>query len=138
MIVVAFGLFGILNTAGVLDSLVEPLSGYIHSNVVATISALLLGSLGNLSSSTTFAEVFTSNVLNPIYDNASLDRRDLANAMTVGCLILGLWIPWNTNPVAVAASLDVEPSRMVPYLVTPVVYVVVILASAFIKQVQHS
>ncbi len=138
MIVVAFGLFGILNTAGVLDSLVEPLSGCIHSNVAATISALLLGSLGNLSSSTTFAEVFTSNVLNPIYDNASLDRRDLANAMTVGCLILGLWIPWNTNPVAVAASLDVEPLRMVPYLVTPFVYVVVLLAYAFIKQVKHS
>lgn len=134
MIVVAFGLFGILNTAGVLDALVEPLSKHIHTNLAAAVSALLLGTLGNLSSSTTFAEVFTSNVLNPVYDRAGLDRRDLANAMTVGCLILGLWIPWNTNPVAVSASLDVDPLRMVPYLVTPFIYVGVLLIYAVLKQ----
>ena len=134
MIVVAFGLFGILNTAGILDALVEPLSKRIHSSLAATVCALLLGLLGNLSSSTTFAEVFTSNVLNGVYDRAGLNRLDLANAMTVGCLILGLWIPWNTNPVAVAASLDVEPLQMVPYLVTPFVYLGVLLVAALLKQ----
>ncbi|WP_320936652.1 Na+/H+ antiporter NhaC family protein [Enterocloster lavalensis] len=134
MIVVAFGLFGILNTAGVLDALVEPLSKRIHTNVGATICALLLGVLGNLSSSTTFAEVFTSNVLNGVYDKAGLDRLDLANAMTVGCLIFGLWIPWNTNPVAVAASLDVDPLRVAPYLVTPFVYFGVLMVLAVLKQ----
>lgn len=134
MIVVAFGLFGILNTAGILDSLVEPLSKRIHSNLAATVCAILLGLLGNLSSSTTFAEVFTSNVLNGVYDRAGLNRLDLANAMTVGCLILGLWVPWNTNPVAVGASLDVDPLHMIPYMVTPFVYLGVLLVLAIFKQ----
>ena len=134
MIVVAFGLFGILNTAGILDSLVEPLSKRIHSNLAATVCAILLGLLGNLSSSTTFAEVFTSNVLNGVYDRAGLNRLDLANAMTVGCLILGLWVPWNTNPVAVGASLDVDPLHMIPYMVTPFVYLGVLFVLAIFKQ----
>lgn len=38
--------------------------------------------------------------------------------MTVGCLLSGLLIPWNSNPLTVCGFLDVNPAEMVPYMFT--------------------
>lgn len=125
MLITAFGVFGILHTAGVLDSLVEPLAKRIHSRTQAGACAILLSVIAHLSSSTTFAAVFTGNFLGDVYDELKISRFELANALTVGCLMLGLWVPWGANIVAVCASLDVQPMTVVPHLYTVYVYVVV-------------
>ena len=134
MVIMAFGLFGILNTADILNKVVEPLSKRIHSYVGGAICTLIFGLIANLSSSTTFAYLFTSNMLGGVYDELGFDRKELANAVMVGCLPLGLWIPWNTNAATPAASLGIEPGAVAFLLVTPYVYIVVLLISAFIKQ----
>mgnify|MGYP000080226619 CR=1 FL=1 len=134
MVIMAFGLFGILNTAGVLDKVVEPLVHRIHSYVGGAVCTLLFGCIANLSSSTTFAYLFCCNMLGEVYDKVGLDRKELANAVMVGCLPLGLWVPWNTNAATPAASLGIDPGAVAPLLVIPYVYIVVLLVVSFIKQ----
>ncbi len=134
MVIMAFGLFGILNTAGILDKVVEPLSTRINSYVGGAICTLLFGLIANLSSSTTFAYLFCSNMLGGVYDKLGFDRRELANAVMVACLPLGLWIPWNTNAATPAASLGIDPGQVAFLLVTPYVYIIVLLAAAFIRK----
>ena len=134
MVILAFGLFGILNTAGVLDKVVEPLAKRIKTYVGGAVCTLIFGLIANLSSSTTFAYLFTSNMLSGVYDKHGFDRKELANAVMVGSLPLGLWIPWNTNAATPAASLGIEAGAVAPLLVVPYVYIVVLIVSAFIKQ----
>lgn len=138
MVVMAFGLFGILNTAGILDKVVEPLSTRIHTYVGGAICTIIFGLIANLSSSTTFAYLFCSNMLGDTYDNLGFDRKELANAVMVGSLPLGLWIPWNTNAATPAASLGIDPGAVAFLLVTPYVYIVVLLIAAFVKQKKES
>lgn len=134
MVLMAFGLFGILNTAQILNKVVEPFSKRIHTYVGGAVCTLLFGLIANLSSSTTFAYLFCSNMLGEVYDEHGFDRRELANAVMVGCLPLGLWVPWNTNSTTPAASLGIEPSSVAFLLVTPYVYIVVLLVTAYIRQ----
>ena len=134
MVILAFGLFGILNTAGILDKVVEPLAKRIKTYVGGAVCTLIFGLIANLSSSTTFAYLFTSNMLSGVYDKHGFDRKELANAVMVGSLPLGLWIPWNTNAATPAASLGIEAGAVAPLLVVPYVYIVVLIVCAFIKQ----
>lgn len=64
LIIFSFGLFGILNKCNILDVLVEPLTKKIHSRLSGVICVIILGFLANFSSSASFSEVFTGNIMN--------------------------------------------------------------------------
>ncbi len=127
LIIFSFGLFGILNEAKILDTLVEPLSRLIRSRLSGVICVIILGFLANLSSSASFSEVFTGNIMTPVYDKAGLNRLDLARAATVGCLAFSMFIPFVVMPATVTASLGVDPVKMIPYYISMPIYLVVIL-----------
>ena len=127
LIIFSFGLFGILNEAKILDTLVEPLSRMIKSRLSGVICVIILGFLANLSSSASFSEVFTGNIMSPVYDKAGLNKLDLARAATVGCLAFSMFIPFVVMPATVTASLGVDPVKMIPYYISMPIYLVVIL-----------
>lgn len=128
LFVFAFGLFGILSTAGIIDKVVEPLMRRVNSRLGGTICTVLLGFISNATSASgNFSFVFTGNLMTPVYEKKGLNKFDLTRAMSVGCLLSGLLIPWNSNPVTVCGFLDVDPAQMVPFLFTPFVTLAVIL-----------
>ncbi len=117
MTVLAFGLFGLLSTAGVIDAIMAPLAQKMRSRSAAMLCTVLLGFLANVTSaSCNFSYVFVGNLLRPVYEKNGFSRWDLTRSMTVGCLFCGLLIPWNSNPITVCDFLDVAPAQMIPFM----------------------
>ena len=53
---------------------------------------------------------------------------DLTRAMSVGCLLSCLVIPWNLNPATVCDFLGVDVLKMVPYMsIAPIVTGLILL-----------
>ena len=117
MFIFAFGLFGLLSTAGIIDKVVEPLTRRMTSRLSGTLYAVLLGFIANITSASgNFSFIFTGNLLKPVYEQNGLNKYDLTRAMTVGCLFSGLLVPWNSNPLTVSGFLDVDVMKMIPYM----------------------
>lgn len=127
LIIFSFGLFGILNEAKVLDTLVQPLGKVVKSRLSGVICVVILGFLANLSGSASFSEVFTGNIMAPVYDEAGLNKLDLTRAATVGCLVFSMFIPFVVMPATVTASLGVDAVKMIPYYISMPIYLVVLL-----------
>ena len=137
MIIVAFGLFGVLTYAGFLKVIASPLVKKVHSNFKASVISLLLGLAGGISSSATFSQVFTSNMMLEVYDDNKISRLELANCLTVGGLMFSILIPWCSNSAAVAGFLDIEVTQMIPHLFTVFSYVPILLVSSYIYDRKH-
>lgn len=127
LIIFSFGLFGILNKCNILDVLVEPLANKINSRVSGVICVIILGFLANFSSSASFSEVFTGNIMSSVYDKAGLCRMDLARAATVGCLAFSMFVPFTVMCATVTGFLGVDPIQMFRYYYSMPLYVIVIL-----------
>lgn len=127
LIIFSFGLFGILNESKILETLVEPLAERIHSRVSGVICVIVLGFLACFSSSASFSEVFTGNIMSAVYDKAGLNKLDLARAATVGCLVLSMYVPFTVMAATVTGFLEVDGIQMMKYYYSMPVYIVVIL-----------
>lgn len=127
LIIFSFGLFGILNKCGILDALVEPLVKKIHSRLSGVICVIVLGFLANFSSSASFSEVFTGNIMSTVYDKAGLSKLDLTRAATVGCLAFSMFVPFTVMCATVTGFLEVDAIQMFRYYISMPVYLVVIL-----------
>lgn len=117
MFIFAFGLFGLLSTAGIIDKIVEPLTKRMTGRLSSTLGTVVLGFIANITSASgNFSFIFTGSLLKPVYEQNKLNKYDLTRAMTVGCLLSGLLIPWNSNPLTVAGFLDVDVLDTIPYM----------------------
>ncbi|MDY3281206.1 Na+/H+ antiporter NhaC family protein [Dysosmobacter sp.] len=128
----AFGLFGVLNTAGIIDALVEPLTRRLRSRVSIIGATVLMSVLGNaIGASSNFAYVFAGNIMAPIYDRAGLEKVNLSRALAVGCTAMCVLLPWNMNAIVAAGYLGVTPAQLIPFTffayVTPAVLLLVTL-----------
>lgn len=86
------------------------------------IYTIILGFIANVTSASgNFSFVFTGNLMAPVYEKNHMNKLDLTRAMSVGCLLSGLLVPWNANPMTVCGFLGVEPSQMLRYMFTPFV-----------------
>ncbi len=130
LFVFAFGLFGILSTAGIIDKVVEPLMNKVNSRTSGTLSTVVLGFVSNITSASgNFSFIFTGNLMTPVFVKKNLNKWDLTRAMSVGCLLTGLFVPWNSNPVTVCGFLGVDPQAMLPYMFIPVVSFIVLMVT---------
>lgn len=128
MFVFAFGLFGLLSTAGIINKIVEPITNRMTGRLSSTIFTVILGTIANTTSaSCNFSFIFTGSLLKPVYEKNHLNKYDLTRAMTVGCLLTGLLVPWNSNPLTVCGFLGVEAVDMIPYMFAPFITSAVLL-----------
>lgn len=127
LIIFSFGLFGILNRCEILDVLVEPLAARIHSRLSGVICVMVLGFLANISSSASFSEVFTGNIMSSVYEKAGLNKLDLTRAATVGCLVMSMFVPFTVMCATVTGFLGVDAIGMFRYYVSMPIYIMVIL-----------
>lgn len=130
LFIFAFGLFGILNSAGIIDALVEPLTKRLHSKLSVIIATVFMSILGNMiGASSNFAYVFAGNIMAPIYNRTKLRKENLSRALAVGCTAMCTLIPWNMNAVVAAGYIGVTPAQLIPYsffaYITPLVLIIV-------------
>jgi len=128
----AFGLFGILNAAGIVDALVEPLTEKLTSKLSVVMATLGMSVLGNaIGASSNFAYVFAGNIMDPVYKRTNIDTHVLFRALGVGCTAMCTLLPWNMNAVVASGYIGVTPAQLIPFsffaYVTPVVLIVVTL-----------
>ena len=130
LFIFAFGLFGVLNAAGIIDALVEPLTRHLQSKLSVIVATLGMSVLGNaIGASSNFAYVFAGNIMAPIYDRTNFDKVNLSRALAVGCTAMCTLLPWNMNAVVAAGYIGVSPAQLIPFtffaFVTPVVLLAV-------------
>ena len=124
LIIFSFGLFGILNRCNIL---VEPLTTRIRSRLSGVVCVILLGFLANFSSSASFSEVFTGNIMSTVYDKVGLNKLDLTRAATVGCLVFSMFVPFTVMCATVTGFLGVDSITMFRYYISMPLYLIVIL-----------
>lgn len=132
LFIFAFGLFGVLNAAGIIDALVEPLTQRLHSKLSVIMATVLMSVLGNaIGASSNFAYVFAGNIMAPIYDRTNLEKVNLSRALAVGCTAMCTLLPWNMNAVVASGYIGVTPAQLIPFTffayVTPIILVIVTL-----------
>ncbi len=130
LFIFAFGLFGVLSAAGIIDALVEPLTKRLKSSVSIVMTTVLMSLLGDaIGTSTNCGYVFGGNIMVSVYERAKLEKVNLTRALTVGSTVMGILIPWNMSAIVAAGYLGVTPSQLAPYSffawITPVVLLIV-------------
>lgn len=124
----AFGLFGILNSAGIVDAFVEPLTSRLRSKVSIIIATMLFGIFGAVvGASMNFAYAFAGSIMEPVYAKKGLQRKNLMRALGVGCTAMAVIVPWSLSTTVAIEFLSVKPFDLVPYnfflMVTPVLLI---------------
>lgn len=115
MLFFAFGLFGILNAAGIVDALVSPVVGYLKSKLSLVAAALGMSVFGTfVGASMNFAYVFAGSIMEPIYIKRGLRRENLMRALSVGCTGMTALVPWSLSSAVAAEFLNVAPVQLIP------------------------
>lgn len=112
----SFGLMGILNKAGILDSVVAPLTKRIKTRtglVGATVGISVLGD--SIGGSSSFSYLFGGNIMLPLFKNAKVKTINLTRALGCTCTPVAALIPWNINAVLAASFLGVTAFEYARY-----------------------
>lgn len=129
MFLFAFGLFGLLDAAGIVNAFVEPFTKHMKSKLSIVIATLVMSVFGTLvGASMNFAYAFAGNIMEPIYEKRGLCKENLMRALGVGCTAMAVLVPWSLSTTVAIPFLGVEPMELVPYnfflFVAPVVLIV--------------
>lgn len=124
----AFGLFGILNSAGIVDAVVSPITKRLKSKLSLVIAAMLMSILGTLvGASMNFAYAFAGSIMAPIFEKRGLQKKNLMRALGVGCTAMAVLVPWSLSTAVAIPFLNVTAMQLVPYnfflFVAPIVLI---------------
>lgn len=125
----AFGLFGILNAAGIVEAFVQPVVSRLKSKLSLVGATILMSIFGTLvGASMNFAYAFAGSIMAPVYEKRGLEKRNLMRALGVGCTAMTVVVPWSLSSSVAAEFLNVSTIQLIPYnffaFVAPLVLVV--------------
>lgn len=128
MFLFAFGLFGILDAAGIINAFIEPFTKHMKSKLSLVIATLIMSVFGTLvGASMNFAYAFAGSIMEPIYEKRGLEKKNLMRALGVGCTAMAVLVPWSLSTTVACPFLGVEPLQLIPYnfflFVAPVVLI---------------
>lgn len=112
----AFGLFGILSAAGIIDAVLAPVTKHMNSKLSLVVSTMLLSNVGTVvGASMNFAYAFAGSIMEPVYEKRGLEKVNLMRALGVGCTAMAVLVPWSLSSAVASSFLNVEPLRLIPY-----------------------
>jgi len=112
----AFGLFGILDAAGIVDAFIEPFTKHMKSKLSLVIASVILSVFGTLvGASMNFAYAFAGSIMEPIYEKRGLEKENLMRALGVGCTAMAVLFPWSLSTTVALPFLGVEAFQLIPY-----------------------
>lgn len=120
LFVFAFALFGLFESGGVTEAVLDPLLSWADRSWKGDLVAVLAGFVTNLISASAMCSfIFTTSCLAPVYAKKGWNRMDLVRSAFVGCLFMSLWIPWHSNVVTPSALMGVEDIQVGILMVVP-------------------
>lgn len=112
----AFGLFGILSSAGIVEGVVEPFTKRLKSKISLVVSTVVLSVFGTIiGASMNFAYAFAGSIMEPIYKERGIRPEDLMRALGVGCTAMTVLVPWSLSAVVAAPFLGVKTTQLFQY-----------------------
>ncbi|WP_152348770.1 Na+/H+ antiporter NhaC [Brevibacterium sp. CFH 10365] len=122
----ALGLGGVLQGAGVMESLLQPVSRIIKTERGVIVTTMAVSYITNMIGATmSFAAVMTGTMMRKKYQEFRIKPENLSRVIE-DCGTLGApIIPWNTSAVFIAGALGVSPLVYIPFaflsIITPII-----------------
>lgn len=142
MFLFAFGLFGMLNAAGIVYTVVDPITKRLRSKLSIIIATIVMSNFGTLvGASMNFAYAFSGSIMVKIFESRGVQRLSLFRALGVGCTAMTNLVPWSLGSIVAIQFLNVSPMELVPYnfflMVSPVVLIIWTLVGRDTKMVSE-
>jgi NhaC family Na+:H+ antiporter len=143
IMILAMGLGGMLEKAGILQAFLNLFIKKITSKGRLILSTVIVSYISNMIGSTqAFSHVMTGRILKPVYDNMGLDARNLSRTMEDAGTLGGVLIPWHTNAVFMVGVLGVPTLAYFPYAIfswiTPIIAIIYGYTGFFIMKKQST
>ena len=111
-----FGLIGMLNMAGVIDTVLEPLFKFVDNKFKLIVATVIMGIISNLvAGSMNVSIVMTATAMLPLYKHLDVSCLKLSSILSLVCILGSALIPWNTNGVFVTSVLGLDTFTYAPY-----------------------
>ncbi len=138
LLIVSFGLFGLLDTANILQTVLFPLfrksGNAVVRQLIMTLSAFLVTAF---SASALCSILFLYHFSAPVYDRNGWDKGELIMSGLAGSVALSLIVPWHSNAVTPAAFLGTVPTEHIPMMFFSAVPSLILILSSIINLHSH-
>lgn len=127
LVFIVFVIAGILQKAGFLEVLLQPMLDKIGNSRTKLIGSTFIASYAAnaFSSSMLFTSVFIGTVMSPLYKEFKLKPENLSRIIEDTATLGGPLIPWNSNAIFCSQTLGVSPFAFIPYCflswITPII-----------------
>ena len=133
MVVAALGMGGILKGCGFLDTLVESLSGVIHSRIGLTVATTVGCSLCVVLVGTNyFSMILNGTMMAPLYQKLGYQKVNasvLANNLSCAG---SFFVPWGMGALFFSATLGATFSQMAPFIFFNMVLILLNVLTGFL------
>lgn len=125
LFIFAFGMLGVVKTAGVTEAIVRPLTKRIKTTGQLTVITQLLALFGNMMGTNQFAMLMTGSLMLPMYQEFKLHPTNLSKLLNATSTGPCIFIPWNASGIYVVGMFGISTFRFAPYAIftylTPVI-----------------
>ncbi|MGL5650612.1 MAG: Na+/H+ antiporter NhaC [Paraclostridium sp.] len=117
LVFIVFVIAGILQKAGFLEVLLQPMLSKIGKSRTKLIGTTFISSyLANaFSSSMMFTSVFVGTIMEPLYKEFNLKPENLSRIIQDTATLGAPLIPWNSNAIFCSQTLGVSAFEFIPY-----------------------
>ncbi|EQK41256.1 na+/H+ antiporter NhaC [[Clostridium] bifermentans ATCC 638] len=117
LVFIVFVIAGILQKAGFLEVLLQPMLSKIGKSRTKLIGTTFISSyLANaFSSSMMFTSVFVGTIMEPLYKEFNLKPENLSRIIQDTATLGAPLIPWNSNAIFCSQTLGVSSFEFIPY-----------------------
>ncbi len=133
LVFAAFGLFGILTTAGIFTTFLAPLTKRINSELAASFLAMGIALLLTTGGLVSVSVITTGEIMGKFYKEKGYNLYNLAMILSVCSMMFCIVMPWHANAIVPAQNLGCELADMVPHMYLPWIFLVLLIVSIFIS-----
>lgn len=138
---ISFGLIGMMERVGILQSAVAPIINRIKSRFGLAVTTIVTGFAGNaIGCSGNFSYMFTGLIMLPSYKKFGLKNIECTRAMGSSVTPMGPLIPWNMNAVIALQYFGVSSLAYGPFMVIafimPIIYLLFVMFKIDMKDKQ--
>ncbi len=131
---VSLALGGIMNSTGMLHSIVLKMSGLLNTvgNMTTTVIATSI-IINVITANQYLAIILPGQMFEENYRNHKLKLKNLTSALEAGGTLTAPLIPWNSNGMFVALTLGVPVVNYAPYAIICWLTLIIVIAFAYLN-----
>ena len=128
----AFGLFGILQTAGIFDAALEPIVKRAKSEMAINLVAMGVAIVLTLGGIVSISIITTGELMGKYYKEKGYNIYNLAMVLSVCSMMFCTVMPWHANAIIPARNLGCELGDLTPHMYLPWIFLAILIVTIFI------